>query len=66
MATPSRGFSRCLTSSCLLLFCPSFLSAQDGASLYKSTCAVCHDSGAERVPNRETLKAMTPEQVLAA
>ena len=66
MATPSRGFSRCLASSCLLLFCPSFLSAQDGASLYKSTCAVCHDSGAERVPNRETLKAMAPEQVLAA
>jgi polyvinyl alcohol dehydrogenase (cytochrome) len=40
--------------------------AQDGATLYKSTCATCHDSGAERIPNRETLNAMTPERVLAA
>jgi polyvinyl alcohol dehydrogenase (cytochrome) len=40
--------------------------AQDGATLYKSTCATCHDSGAERIPSRETLNAMTPERVLAA
>jgi len=42
------------------------LFAQDGATLYKSTCATCHDSGAERIPSRETLNEMTPERVLAA
>jgi cytochrome c553 len=44
--------------------CPLF--AQDGATLYKTTCATCHDSGADRIPSRETLNAMTPERVLAA
>ena len=57
---------RCGASSCVILFCASILSAQDGEPLYKRTCAACHDSGAERVPGRETLKAMTPERVLAA
>lgn len=57
---------RCAASSCVILFCASILSAQDGEPLYKRTCAACHDSGAERVPGRETLKAMTPERVLAA
>jgi len=57
---------RCVASFCVLFFCASILSAQDGAALYKRTCAACHDSGAERVPSRETLKAMTLERVLAA
>jgi polyvinyl alcohol dehydrogenase (cytochrome) len=57
---------RCAASSCVILFCASILSAQDGEAVYKRTCAACHDSGAERVPTRETLKAMTPERVLAA
>lgn len=56
---------RCAVSSCAVLFFASILSAQDGAALYKRTCAACHDSGAERVPSRESLKAMTPERVLA-
>lgn len=58
--------TRCTASSCVILFCASILSAQDGEALYKRTCAACHDSGAERVPSRETLKVMTPERVLAA
>jgi polyvinyl alcohol dehydrogenase (cytochrome) len=61
-----RMLERFLASSCLLFFGTSFLSAQDGATVYKNLCAACHDSGAERVPTRETLKAMTPERVLAA
>ena len=60
-----RLFQPCVASSCLLLFCASLLSAQDGATLYKRTCASCHDAGIERAPNPETLKAMSPEQVLA-
>ncbi|MGB8322783.1 MAG: PQQ-binding-like beta-propeller repeat protein, partial [Candidatus Acidiferrum sp.] len=57
---------QCVASFCVLFSCAALLSAQDGALLYKSACATCHDSGAERVPSRETLKAMTPERVLAA
>ena len=57
---------RCVANSCVLLFCASLLSAQDGATLYKKTCASCHDAGVERVPTRETLKAMSPERVLTA
>jgi mono/diheme cytochrome c family protein len=57
---------RCVRSSCALLFCSCIVSAQDGAPLYKRNCALCHDAGVERVPNREALKAMSPERVLAA
>jgi len=40
--------------------------APDGASLYKTGCASCHDSGAGRAPRVETLKEMAPEAVLNA
>ena len=54
-----------VASSSVLLFCAARLSAQDGAALYKSICAGCHETGVERAPNAEALKAMSPEQVLA-
>ena len=57
---------RRLAGSFVVIFCTSFLFAQDGATLYKRSCASCHDSGAARVPSGETLKAMSPEGVLAA
>lgn len=57
---------RRLAGSCVLIFCASLLFAQDGATLYKVSCASCHDSGAERVPSRETLMMMSPERVLTA
>lgn len=60
-----RLLERFLASFYALFFCASTLSAQDGEGLYKRTCAACHDSRAERIPTRETLKAMTPERVLA-
>jgi polyvinyl alcohol dehydrogenase (cytochrome) len=56
----------CVTGCCGLLFSASLLLAQDGAALYKKHCALCHEAGIERVPARETLKAMSPERVLAA
>jgi polyvinyl alcohol dehydrogenase (cytochrome) len=58
-------FQRFVAGSCVLLFCASLLSAQDGATLYKKSCAGCHDARAERVPTRETLRAMSPERVLS-
>jgi polyvinyl alcohol dehydrogenase (cytochrome) len=42
------------------------LFAQDGALLYRQLCASCHDTGNERGPSREALRALTAEQVLAA
>jgi polyvinyl alcohol dehydrogenase (cytochrome) len=55
----------CIAGSCVLLF-GCLLFAQDGATIYKGFCAACHDAGVERAPNRESLKAMSPERVLAA
>lgn len=58
------AIQRCVASFGALFFCGSLLSAQDGATLYKKSCASCHDARLERVPNREALKAMSPEHVL--
>jgi len=57
---------RCVTGCCGLLFSASLLLAQDAAALFKKHCALCHEAGIEHVPARETLKAMSPERVLAA
>src|SRR5438876_4129359 len=42
------------------------LAAEDGATLYKQLCSNCHDTGLERAPSRDALRAMTPERVLTA
>ncbi|MGA2213931.1 MAG: PQQ-binding-like beta-propeller repeat protein, partial [Bryobacteraceae bacterium] len=57
---------RSAATSLLLLWSANFLSAEDGAALYKRSCAPCHDAGAERAPTHEALQAMSPERVLAA
>jgi polyvinyl alcohol dehydrogenase (cytochrome) len=53
---------------CLALLVSSAgpLSAQDGPTLYKQLCASCHDAGTDRAPNRDALRAMSPDRVLAA
>ena len=50
----------------LLFFSAGPLSAEDGPTLYKQLCASCHDAGLERAPDRDALRAMSPERVLAA
>jgi polyvinyl alcohol dehydrogenase (cytochrome) len=42
--------------------------AQDGAVLFKTWCASCHEStsGESRAPRRETLAQLSPQQILAA
>jgi polyvinyl alcohol dehydrogenase (cytochrome) len=40
--------------------------APDGAALYQRHCASCHDNGAARAPDRESLKTMLPARVLTA
>jgi polyvinyl alcohol dehydrogenase (cytochrome) len=38
----------------------------DGEGLYQRHCASCHDHGAARAPDRESLRAMLPGRVLEA
>jgi len=42
------------------------IAAEDGATLYTQLCATCHDTGLERAPSRDALRAMSPERVLTA
>src|SRR5258708_7864904 len=47
----------------------SYLQAQDGEYLFKTYCAICHESavaGDARGPERNALKQMTPEHILQA
>ena len=56
----------CAGSFVLLFLSAPTLSAEDGATLYKQICATCHEVGVDRAPNRQALRAMSPERVLAA
>lgn len=38
----------------------------DGAAVYDQHCATCHEGGAARAPNAETLRAMEPAAVVRA
>src|SRR5690349_21086485 len=41
--------------------------AQDGAALFKTYCATCHESGDNsQAPSRDVLSRMSPEQILQA
>jgi polyvinyl alcohol dehydrogenase (cytochrome) len=48
----------------LSLAAPSM--AQDGAQIYTDNCAVCHEAGLDRAPDRATLDLMAPDQILFA
>src|ERR1700737_499450 len=53
---------------CIVVFVLYAASArgQDGPSLYASHCSRCHDSGIPRTPSRRVLRALPPEQIVAA
>ena len=57
-------FARLFPQLTLFFALVSVVAAQDGATVYKKYCAACHDSGAERAPNREALRQMPPERIL--
>src|SRR5262245_49920825 len=61
-----RRLACCTGAVALLLLSTRPADAQDGAALYQRICAACHDTGFERAPGREALRAMSPERVLAA
>ena len=49
----------------LIVFCASALFAQDGASIYKSRCAACHDAPVGRVPPVAALRKMSVAVILS-
>jgi polyvinyl alcohol dehydrogenase (cytochrome) len=40
--------------------------AQDGLAVYEANCAVCHEAGLDRAPDRTTLALMAPDRILYA
>jgi polyvinyl alcohol dehydrogenase (cytochrome) len=40
--------------------------AQDGGALFTQNCAICHDSGAARIPTRAELRAMPQDRIIKA
>jgi polyvinyl alcohol dehydrogenase (cytochrome) len=59
----SPRMKRLLAAACLAA---GILSAQDGAALFNEMCTGCHNGTVDRAPNRDALRAMTAERVLAA
>ena len=55
---------RSAMSCCAVLICASFLSAQDGLTLYKQHCAACHDQISPRIPPRSALQKMPASRIL--
>ena len=58
-------------SACLLLLAaplatPAFAQDPAAATLYKKKCAVCHESGADGVPERKTLEQKAPADIVKA
>jgi cytochrome c5 len=50
----------------LLVLFAGVASADHGATVYKQICASCHETGLERAPDRDALRTMSPERVLAS
>jgi polyvinyl alcohol dehydrogenase (cytochrome) len=56
---------RRLNIALALFLVPAALPAAtpDGAEIYKTRCATCHDAGIPRIPTREALKAFSAQAV---
>lgn len=56
-----------LSVACLAAAHPASAQTPDGAGLFRSNCATCHDGAAtSRAPSPEQLKARTPESIISA
>ena len=53
-----------LTTLSLCLAVPA--QAQEGLAVYESNCAVCHEAGLDRAPDRSTMALMAPDRILYA
>jgi mono/diheme cytochrome c family protein len=60
----SRNFG---TTLLLLLLASASALAQDGAAVFRTYCASCHEAeGNDRAPTREVLSQLSPEQIMQA
>src|SRR5665213_4433289 len=48
----------------LVAVCASVLLAQDGAHIYQTRCAACHDAPVGRIPPANALRAMSSSAIL--
>ncbi len=48
---------------CVFVLAATGLAAQDGESIYKQRCAICHDAPAAHVPAISAIKAMSGEAI---
>ena len=55
-----------LTIACLSSAFALPVAAQDGRAVYEANCAVCHEAGLDRAPDRTTLALMAPDRILYA
>ena len=55
-----------LTFACLSSAFALHAAAQDGLAVYEANCAVCHEAGLDRAPDRTTLALMAPDRILYA
>ena len=62
-----RGKSmRLIVTAALGLLAATPLMAQDGAEIFAANCAVCHEAGLDRAPDRATLSLLAPDRILFA
>jgi polyvinyl alcohol dehydrogenase (cytochrome) len=57
---------RTTLASCLVLSAAATAVAQDGAAVFKSRCASCHESNDTRIPPVESLRQRSPESIVAS
>lgn len=56
-----------VAGACLVLAAPARAQAPDGAAIFRTGCATCHDGVASsRAPAPDQLKARSPESIIAA
>jgi polyvinyl alcohol dehydrogenase (cytochrome) len=71
MTTFARARSICLSLLFAGFFAPAAMSADavqlpDGAALYQSRCAICHEAPQDRTPGRDILSRNSPAFILAS
>ena len=55
-----------LVAGGMLLAVPARPAGPDGESVYRESCAACHESGENRAPSLEALRLLSPESILAS
>lgn len=62
---PWLGLAAALAAWCMLLPVSVHGAAPDGETVYRESCAACHESGENRAPSLEALMHLSPKAILA-